>query len=362
MKIGPLRALKSGYGPGRNLPRYFSSTHRFLIDPDFSTQKKPSTINKPEKTMLDQELIDAIAQGDLILAVDATRNDYDLQRLSTPLRDTVTQRLAAGRAANSAVAMAAGNGAAARFAAEQALGRLGALLRNGLSALKAIPTEDVPEGEVLDAMTSYGWENGNLGDLESASRVISLAELAVSVTGNLPAAVRYPANVVTRLTTWLGVYQGNVVLGNGGTMQTIIEDKNRKRDALLKALSRVRHHYCAGSDDGEYNVELARIGFQPKRPPGEAQPQPLPAGIGVATFNAGTRELTVPALPEHATTLVAYRKAAGGAEEQAGVSTTTVVGVSDFSPLVAGVVYELSCAGRNSRGVGPRSNVVVFTA
>ncbi len=158
------------------------------------------------------------------------------------------------------------------------------------------------------------------------------------------------------------MYNGNKIIANGGVLQTIIDDKDAKRDLLARALSRVRYHYCAGGDEGEYTVELARIGFQPKRQPGDAQPAPLPEAPGVATFNAATRELTVPALPAHTTSLVAFRKPLGGDAEQAGVSTTNVVGVSDFSPLIVGVAYELWVSPRNSRGFGPESNHILFTA
>ncbi len=312
--------------------------------------------------MADQELIDNIAQGDLIIGVDATRNDYDLRTLPTVLRSLLTTRLAAARAANAAVAMAAGGEAGASAAVADAVARLAAHLRNGYNWLKAIPTEDVPASEVLEAMESYGWEGGKIGELTATSRIIALSELALAVTPDLPAATRYPANVVTRITTWLGVYSGNKIIANGGNLQTILDDKDAKRELLARAISRVRYHYCAGGDEGEYSVELSRIGYQPKRLPGDAQPAPLPEALGVATFNAATRELTVPELSSHTTSLVAFRKPLGGDSEQAGVSTTNIVGVSDFSPLVVGVTYALSVKPRNSRGFGPESNIITFTA
>lgn len=312
--------------------------------------------------MADQILIDAIAQGDLILAVNATRSLYDLRRLTTPLEELLTTRLAAGRAANSAVAMAGGNAAAAGVLRDQAVKRLGGLLRNGHSVLEGIPEEDVPANEVMLAMEAYGWANGNLGDLDSVSRIISLAELAVSITPSLPAAVRYPANITTRLGTWLGVYQANKLIASGASLQTIIADKDTKRDLLVAVNSRVRHHYIAGGDEGEYTVELALIGEQPKRLPGDAQPQPFPDDAGPSTFNGATREITVGTVPEHASSIVAFRKPLGGTEEKCGVSTTNIVGVSDFSPMVAGVTYELSWAGKNSRGFGKRSAPFSFTA
>ena len=174
--------------------------------------------------------------------------------------------------------------------------------------------------------------------------------------------MRYPANVLSRLTTWLGVYAANRLIAEGGALSTLIDTKDAKRTALQKATMRVRFHYCAASDAGDYTPELARIGDQPRRLPGEAQPQPLPDAPGTATFNAATRELTIPALPAHATTLLACRQPAGGPPEQAGVSTTNVVGVADFSPLETGVTYALWVVGRNSRGSGQESNHIAFTA
>jgi len=312
--------------------------------------------------MPDQELIDAIGTGDLITQVDATRSDYDLSKLTVPLATLVSSRLTAARGANAAVLLAGGSAAAASARVVESRQRLGGLLRNGHAHLRSIPEEDAPAADVLQALETYGFERGNLGDLESPSRLESLARSAQQVTPELPANLRYPANILTRLTTWLGVLDANKLIAGGDLLQTIIDDKDEKRDGLLKAISRVRYHYCAASDDGEKTVELARIGMQPKRDPGEAQPQPLPGALGTATFQASTRQLTVPAMPDHATFLVAWRKPAGGEAEQAGVSTEPVVGVSDFSPLQAGVTYELWVMGRNSRGSGPESNHVTFTA
>lgn len=312
--------------------------------------------------MPDQELIDAIATGDLITQVNATRSDYDLFKLSAPLSTLFAARLAEARGANAAVLLAGGSAAGASQRVIESRQRLGGLLRNGYNHLRSIPEEDAPAADVLQALETYGWERGNLGDLDSPSRVETLARSAGQVSSELPTNLRYPANVLTRITTWLGVMDANKLLAGGGVLQTIIEDKNEKRDLLLKTISRVRHHYCAASDDGEKTPELARIGMQPKRDPGDAQPQPLPDAPGTATFQPSSRQLTLLAMPDHATFLVAWRKPAGGDAEQAGVSTEPAVGVSDFSPLATGVTYELWVVGRNSRGDGPESNRLTFTA
>ena len=312
--------------------------------------------------MADNRLLDALAQADLILQVDAIRSPYDLFKLPLWLLPLITTRLAEGRAANAGVAMASGNRTGASRRVQEAVERLANLLRNGYNALNAVPEEDVPVAEIADALETYGWEGGNLGDLVTASRVVALAQLTGQVSPSLPAAVRYPANVLSRLTTWLGVWSANRVIAEGGALSTLVDDKDAKRDALLAANMRVRFLYCAASDEGDFTPELARIGDQPRRMPGEAQPQPLPDLPGTATFNPATREMTIPVLPAHATSLIAFRQPAGAPAEQAGVSTTNVVGVADFSPLTAGVTYTLWVVGRNSRGNGPESNRITFTA
>ena len=274
----------------------------------------------------------------------------------------VATRLADGRAANAAVLLTGGSTADASLRVAESRASLTALLHNGFNHLRSIPEEDAPAAEVVQALETYGWERGLLGDLESPSRIETLARAARQISAQLPANLRYPANVLTRITTWLGVLEANKLLAGGGVVQTIIDDKDGKRDLLLKAISRVRHHYCAASDDGDKTPELARVGMQPGSDPGDARSEPLPAAPGVATLDAGTHQLSVSGQPAHALFLVAWRKPADGAAERAGVSTEPTVGVSDFSPLTAGVAYELWVTGRNSRGDGRESNRVAFTA
>jgi hypothetical protein len=80
------------------------------------------------------------------------------------------------------------------------------------------------------------------------------------------------------------------------------------------------------------------------------------------TFDAATRLLTVAEMPEHATSLVAWRQAAGGEPEAVGISDTTSVSISDVSPVTPGVTYQIWVTGRNSRGDGVASNKVTWTA
>jgi hypothetical protein len=138
--------------------------------------------------------------------------------------------------------------------------------------------------------------------------------------------------------------------------------RNTKRDPLEAWNGRARATYMAASDDGEYTKELAKIGMQPKRMPGQAQSEPKPDAPGTATFDAAARTLTIPSLPDYATSLIAYRQPAGGDPVEAGVSTDTTVSVVTYGPLMPGVTYTLWVEGSNSRGQGPKSNIVNYTA
>ncbi len=154
------------------------------------------------------------------------------------------------------------------------------------------------------------------------------------------------------------------------------------RSALeeLRSLHQQGYCYCSARDDEDQTPELAKIGKQPRRPPGGAEPQPrlkkesgtfcrngpqsashkrfpTPFSI-VATFDAAGLTLSVAAMPDYATTLRAVRQPAGGTAQLAGTSTTTTVSVIAAGPLTPGVTYEFWLVGHNSQGDGPESNHV----
>lgn len=312
--------------------------------------------------MADQEMLAAIATGEIIMQVNAARSFYDPFRLNTSLDQLMTARTGTAKVANSAALLAAGDQAGAQDRVVQAREKLAELLRNGFAYLKGLPAQDIPVADVNDALESYGWERGLLGDLVSPLRLESLAEQAASATPALDPAVRYPALLLTRIANWLGILRANKSIAGGGTVQDVIDEKDAAREALVAGISRVRFFYSSASDDRDQTAELAKIGLQPRRDPGQAQPQPLPEAPGTATFNAATRELTIPDLPAHATSIKGWRQPAGGAAEVAGVSVGVTVSIGDFSPPVPGVTYQVWVTGHNSRGDGPAGNKVTFTA
>ena len=65
---------------------------------------------------------------------------------------------------------------------------------------------------------------------------------------------------------------------------------------------------------------------------------------------------------DHATTLRAFRRPAGGTAELAGTSATTTVSLTEIGPLTSGVTYEFWLVGHNSQGDGPQSNHVSHLA
>src|SRR5581483_10243195 len=296
--------------------------------------------------------------------VDTARDPADPFKLTVPLRTLVTTRLNDARGKNAATTLIGASTVGASAQRQEALDKLAELLRNGFSFIASVPDDDLPAAQRAQVLAAYGWEGGLIGDLESPSRIETLANLVATVApdASVPAAGKYPATLVTRIANWLATYDATNLLANGGSMQTLVKQRNDARDLLESAISRVRHFYCSASDDGESTPELAKIGMQPKRAPGDAQPQPLPDAPGAVTFNAATRELTIPAVPAHATFIRAFRQPAGGAAESAGVSNTNTVSVVGVTPLTPGVKYTFWLVGENSRGKGPESAFVEFTA
>jgi len=116
----------------------------------------------------------------------------------------------------------------------------------------------------------------------------------VSAGPQVHPAARYSADLVSRINNWLGILTSNKAIANGGTRATVTAQKDVRRETLQRKLARVRYLYCFASDAGESNPELERIGFQRKRQPGDAQPQPLPGAPATLTGNQAERTLTLP--------------------------------------------------------------------
>jgi hypothetical protein len=312
--------------------------------------------------MADIEIQEAILHAELIQRINAPLTSYERRKLPGWLETDLTDALAAARTQWSAFLFAGGDVAGARLKVKEARPKIAGLIRNTQSHIESLPDDVVSAADKLDALVSLGFEQGELGPLEDPTHLASLADQIVRENNTLPVAVRVPTTITSRLGNWLAILNVNEDIAGGGAREVITERKDTARDGLFRKIARVRLYIASTTDEGEGDPALAIYGFQPKRDPGDAQPQPLPEMPGTATFDSVTRLLTIPALPAHATSIVAWRQAAGGDAEPVGISITTSVSVSETSPLVPGVTYQLWVTGRNSRGDGLPSNKITYLA
>jgi hypothetical protein len=312
--------------------------------------------------MPNQETLAEIEIAELIQSVDDGRAANDPFKLQAGLRTLLDTRLTDLKAKDAATLTTEGGRAGAQINVRTALDTLNTLLHDGYNFIKGLPSYSITAAERATVFTSYGWVGGELGDFDDA-RIEALANQAATATPGIPnAAHRYPAQLLTLIAAQLAIVNANQPLATGGTAQAATAARDIALELLRTANDRVRFHYCASSDDEDKTPELAKIGKQPRRTAGEAQEQPLPGAPGTATFDAGALTLSVPTMPEHATSLRAYRKPAGGEPELAGTSAGTTVSVVGSGPLTPDVTYELWVVGHNFRGDGPESNHVSHTA
>ncbi len=302
-----------------------------------------------------------IETAELILAVDDGRAPTETFKLPAYLRALVVARLADLRTKDAATLITEGGRAGAQINVRTALDTLNTLLHDGYNFIKGLPSYTITAADRITVFTSYGWVSGELGEF-SDTRVESLARQAADATpGIANAAHRYPSALLDLIAAQLVIVNLHQTAATGGTAQSATGARDLAKDLLQTVNDRVRFHYCASSDEEDQTPELAKIGKQARRDRGQAS-GPVPGAPGAATFDATTKTLSVPAMPAGATTLRAYRKAAGAVAELAGTSTGTTVSVVGSGPLTVGVTYELWVAGHNSDGDGPESNHVSHTA
>ena len=312
--------------------------------------------------MPNQQSLEQVELAELTQTVDDGRVTGEPFKLAAALRTLLDTRLTDLQAKDSATLTSAGSRAAASANVRGALDQLQKLLRDGYNFIQGLGSFAVTDGERIGLFISYGWESGLVGDFNDA-RIESLANQAITVTPTIADAThRYPAALLTLITAQLAIVNTNQPRATGGSAQ----GATAARDAALVLLqvvnARVRFFYCSASDETDQSAELVSIGRQPRRDAGAAAAQPLPAAPGPATFDAVALSLTVSALPDHATTLRAFRRPAGGTAELASTSGTTTVSLTDLGPLTTGVTYEFWLVGHNSQGNGPQSNHVSHVA
>ena len=312
--------------------------------------------------MPNQQSLEQVELAELTQTVDDGRVTGEPFKLAAALRTLLDTRLTDLQAKDSATLTSAGSRAAASANVRGALDQLQKLLRDGYNFIQGLGSFAVTDGERIGLFISYGWESGLVGDFKDA-RIESLANQAITVTPTIADAThRYPAALLTLITAQLAIVNTNQPRATGGSAQGATVARDAALVLLQVVNARVRFFYCSASDETDQSAELVSIGRQPRRDAGAAAAQPLPAAPGPATFDAVALSLTVSALPDHATTLRAFRRPAGGTAELAGTSATTTVSLTELGPLTTGVTYEFWLVGHNSQGNGPQSNHVSHVA
>ena len=308
-----------------------------------------------------QETPDQIEIAELTQSVANARAANDPFKLSAGLRTLLDNRLIDLKAKDAVTLLKEGDRATASANVRTALDTLETRLKDGYNFLQGLPSYEISDADRLGVYTSYGWTSGLIGQFTDG-RIEALANQALTATPSIAnPAHRYSAALLALITAQLAIVNANQPLATGGTAQSATEARDIALELLRLANARVRFDYCAASDDLDQTLELTKIGRNPRGNPGDGGSQPLPDPTGPATFDPVALTLTIPALPDHATSLIAFRRPAGGTAVVAGDSLTNIVSVVGTGPLTTGVTYEFWLTGHNSRGDGPESPHVTHT-
>ncbi len=222
----------------------------------------------------------ALAQGKLIVAVDASRPEDDPFKLNSALLALLQADIAALENDDANSHASEGNRGEANANVRNALEKIESALRAGYAGIESILGDDLAENGIspaarLATFTTYGWEKGNLGRFND-SRVLMLAELAQQgATTIANPAWRYSPAIVTVISTQLDIIDAEEPEATTGQRQVSIAERNEALDQLRTRISRTRFYYCSASDDLDSTKELAKISFQPRRP-ASAAPAPAP--------------------------------------------------------------------------------------
>jgi len=226
----------------------------------------------------------ALAQGKLILAVDASRTAADPFTLPAALKSLIEQDVESLENDDSETHAAEGNRSEATAKVRSALEKIETALRAGYAGIEALLSDELAADGISDAarqalFATYGWEKSQLGRF-SDTRVLMLAELALqgSATVAKP-AWRYSPAIITALTAQLSIIEAEEPEATGGIRQVSVAGRKSTLDLLEKRISRARYYYCSASDDLDSTKELAKISFQPRRPTSSPTPTPPAAPL-----------------------------------------------------------------------------------
>lgn len=313
--------------------------------------------------MSNQRSLEALEKLELIAAVQATRTPTDAFSLTTALFNLVHSRKSTLAAVISAASLAEGDRAGASAICRACLDTLAVGHRAGINYLAGLLPASIPvvtagdpphisEPLRLQQYERYGFESGEVGRFTDAriEEMARLAPVAAATAVDNP-AWHYPQALLDFIAGHYATLQAHQTLATGGSRVAAVAAVAEATDAAEAAIARVRGFYISASDDGDRTPQLKRIGLQPRRLPGEAGPGVVPGVPGTAVLDSVAKTVTIPAMPEDASSIHCYRQklAAGatpaGPVEMAGISLSTVVGYIQAGPLLPGAEYEVWVVG-----------------
>ncbi len=222
----------------------------------------------------------ALAQGKLIVAVDAGRTAEDPFKLPTALLSLLEADIESLEKDDASTHAAEGDRSEASANVRSAFEKIEAALRAGYAGIGAILSDDLTENGISPSarfatFTSYGWEKAEIGRFTD-SRLLMLAELALQGETTIAnPAWRYAPAIVNVIASQIDIIESEEVDATTGERQVIVAERNQTRDQLQTRISRARFFYCSASDELDATKELAKISFQPRRP-ASASPAPTP--------------------------------------------------------------------------------------
>ncbi len=241
--------------------------------------------------------LQTIAQLNLVQFVDDKREPADPFKLPTWLRTQVDADLTALETADSATVVMESQRLGKSGESKAALEDLEGYLREGYRFIAAIRASKISDYERQEVFAAYGWSRGLIGRFNE-SRIIALARLGVADQEEIAAEFRYPEDLAADLRDALARHDLAEPESLTGGRQQATQTRNEKLEAAKQSRAQARHYYCCASRDLDQTKELSKIGYQPRRDPGEARRNRGVNGSGGA--NGGGDSSTASPLEEPA--------------------------------------------------------------
>ena len=198
--------------------------------------------------------------------VDDVRPATDVFKLPTMIRAALDERLVEVLSFDSQQQSVGAIRTRSVTQRREAIANLGEYLRDGFRFIQGVPRYEISEPDREAALTAYGWQGKQMGDLKTDSRVLSLARQAIALSSTLqPANARYPVALLTLIQGELDTIAASEgTVGVGGRQQAT-RSRDEAQKLLQKVIARVRFYYSAMSDDTDTTAELTKLGLQPRR-------------------------------------------------------------------------------------------------